>query len=191
MVNIRRIILNSLILSLTVSCSQYKIVVVETKQVIDNSKNENKAVNQNNPSSSPESTPMPAKAEIEIKSVLEMEDIPNLNTFTQVESEILSKQVITDDLNNYKAKIAALDFVEISKWAKKEMEGYKLKDKFSENISIEQNYTNSTNKLIKVKIDDLPSHSPLVKRFLYAYNLYDDKNNLKSIYITIQGYAEE
>lgn len=191
MVNIRRIILNSLILSLTVSCSQYKTAVVETKQVIDNSKNENKPVNQNNPSSSPESTPMPAKAEIEIKSVLEMEDIPNLNTFTQVESEILSKQVIIDELNNYKAKIVALDFVEISKWAKKEMEGYKLKDTFSENISIEQNYTNSTNKLIKVKIDDLPSHSPLVKRFLYAYNLYDNDNNLKNIYITIQGYVEE
>lgn len=193
MLSISKIILNSLILSLTFSCSQYKTTIVESNKVIDTSKNENKPVIQSSPSSSPESTPtsMPEKVEIKVSPVLEMEDIPDLNTFTLVESEILAKQSIITDLNRHRDKIEALNFVEISKWAKKEMEVYKLKDTFSENISIEQNYNNSTGKLVKVKIDQLPSHSPLVKRFLYAYNLYDDRNNLKNIYITIQGYVEE
>lgn len=181
MVNINKIILNGLILSLSFSCSQYKEIIVENNQVTDNSNN--------NKINSPESIDLLEK--LEIIAVAEMEDIPNLDKFSIVEKGTLTKETIISDLDSYKNEIENINFVEISRWAKKEMELYKLKDSAFANIFIEQNYTNSTNKLIKVKIDELPSHSPLVKRSLYAYILYSNKDNLKSIYITIQGYAEE
>ncbi|MFN8576657.1 MAG: hypothetical protein U0354_07355 [Candidatus Sericytochromatia bacterium] len=155
-----------------VSCTTYKPIMNQDNMLLNNS-----TINQSN--------------NVEIIPIMEMEDIPELNIFkTNKDISILKEDMITS-LNEYKAKILSTDFIKLSKWAKAQMVNYKLKEDIFNKLTVEQVYSFNTSKLIKIKIDNLPSHSPLVIRELYIYNLFDEQNKLKKIYITIQGHVEE
>ena len=68
---------------------------------------------------------------------------------------------------------------------------YKLKDERFKNFKTETVYYNKSDYLVKIKLDSLPTNSPIVIRDLYLFNLYDLNKNLKTIYVTIQGHLEE
>ena len=168
------------------SCSQSKVIVSESynnPQVLVSDNIKDQALNKQNT--------INPNQKLNLIPISEMEDIPGFNLFMPNDPGTLSKEKIKADISIYREQIKTTNLVAISKWAIKEMNNYKLSDSAFDNFSIEKFYTLNSESIVKIKLDSLPSHSPLVKRFLYLFNNYDSKNNLKDFYITIQGYAEE
>ncbi len=174
----------SLLLSFFIfSCSQ---------SIALNKDNNHQASNNNlNKNNNTQSSNNITKNQIKVLPINEMDTIPNFETFVINEINTLSKEKVNLDILNCKDQIININLSEISKWAKNEMVNYKIQNSYIENITIEKNYLSLSENMVKIKIADLPSHSPLVKRFLYLFNVYDKNNNIKVIYLTIQGYAEE
>lgn len=135
------------------------------------------------------------KQNIEIIAIPEMEGIPNFNLSYDNElkdkSFEISKDKAMEDLTPYIEKIKSVNFVDLSKWSKSEMTDYKLKDERFRNLKNESIYYNKSDYLVKIKLDSLPTNSPIVIRDLYLFNVYDSDKNLKTIYVTIQGHLEE
>jgi len=102
-----------------------------------------------------------------------------------------STELSFESLENFKEKIKAIDLQKISKWAKKEMTGYILEDSFIEKTKIDSISKENESTAIIYKSISLPSHSPLVKRFLYLFVFYNSKREIEKIYVTIQGHVEE
>ncbi|GIW22975.1 MAG: hypothetical protein KatS3mg068_1982 [Candidatus Sericytochromatia bacterium] len=126
---------------------------------------------------------------VEIVKVKEMESIKELEGISFVKSSD-TNSLDLKYLKNFKNIIRNINLQEISKWAINEMKNYKLPENFIDNISLEGFYKKEKDITYFFKSIELPTHSPLVKRFLYiGFNYKDSK--LKKIIITIQGYAEE
>lgn len=174
----KKFLLTSLIALLNVSCSAYKTSLADSSPQI----NQTAQINENIPDNS---------LEVEVTTIPEMGEIPNFSMFSKLEAYTISKEIIKTDIDKYRQKIKDINLVELSKWAKPQMSGYKIQDNAFETFSIENSYTNKSDSMYKIKLDSLPSHSPLVKRDLYMFNIYDQNNKLKAVYITIQGHLEE
>jgi len=127
---------------------------------------------------------------VQIVKINEMETIKDIENikFTQ-RSNIDNLDI--NYLKSFKNLIKEIKLYEISKWAKKEMKDYKIPDNFIDNLNLEGFYKKNNEDITYFfRSIELPSHTPLVKRFLYiGYNF--KKNKLEKIIITIQGYAEE
>lgn len=167
----KKVYLVAILSSLLMSCSAYKPLLNE-----DNIIKKSNIQQTNN---------------VEIIPLIEMGDIPEFSMFIPDTIFQANKENIRISFDIEREKIKSINFVEISKWAKSEMNNYKLKDESFNNFSIENTYSNKSNKLVKIKLDSLPSHSPLVIRNLYTYNLYDNNDILKKIYVIIEGHVEE
>ena len=97
-------------------------------------------------------------------------------------------------LNNYKKEIQNINLEELSKWSKEQMKGYRLPDNFMDTLVIEKASEAKNITAMEIKVTDLPSHSPLVKRALYIIPVFGNTENdkdVKKIFITIRGHVEE
>lgn len=134
-----------------------------------------------------------------IKPVEKVKLIPiaEMDSTTELESYKFTKEVsiaskdLLVNLNDYQNDINAVDLASISKWAKEQMKGYKLPENFLTTLVIEGDYATKDFTALKIKVTQLPSHSPIVKRFLYLIPVYNSQKQIQKIFITIQGYAEE
>ncbi len=129
-------------------------------------------------------------------SKIDIISIPELETNQEIESfnfDNSNYNLINTNynLNDYKTQIQNINLSELSKWAKDQMKDYKLPDNFLDNFLIEKYFQTKDLTALKIKSISLPSHSPLVKRFLYLIPIYDNKKVLKKLYVTIKGYVEE
>lgn len=126
---------------------------------------------------------------IQVIEVKEMETIKELENIKFISSSNTDKLDI-NYLKSFKNIIKNTNLYQISKWALKEMENYKIPDNFIDTLNFEGFYKNNEYTTYMFRSIELPTHTPLVKRFLYIG--YNYKNNqLQKIIITIQGYAEE
>jgi hypothetical protein len=81
----------------------------------------------------------------------------------------------------------------LSRWAKTQMEGYNTVSPI-EKAAIEPIHKNAAGKpvVFEVMLDTLPSHSPLVKRWLKAYLVFDPAaGKITRIIVTVRGQVEE
>lgn len=157
------------------SCNNTKV----SENIIDS--NQVKNLNENNMYNNVEKTI--------IITIPEMSSNQELDSFKF--SDAISVSLSDLKLATYKKQIQDINLADISKWAKEQMQGYKLPDNFIENLQIEKSYITKDLTAIKIKSVELPSHSPLVKRFLYLIPVYDSNHITNKIYVTIQGYVEE
>lgn len=157
---------------LNMSCSAYKNDLVE-----------NQVLAFNEPSDIVEQ-------KVQIISIPEMEDITEIDESKFQEVLPLNAKTLNLEIEKYQDDINKVDLEAISKWAKNEMKSYKLNIEVYKNYVIDKFYEESDKRVFKIKLSDLPSHSPLVKRTLYSYPIYTN-NKLQKIYITIQGIVEE
>jgi hypothetical protein len=128
-----------------------------------------------------------------IISVPELAPSAEIETFKFTsETNPPKKADLLKKLTDFALPIQKIDLVSLSTYAKEQMKGYKLPDNFLENARVEQVFENKEITVLKLKTADLPSHSPLVKRFLYLIPVYDSlTGEIRKIFITIEGYAEE
>lgn len=132
---------------------------------------------------------------VQIVAIPEMDDIPQFNLSFENTLKDNSFQISSDkysqDIMPYMEKIKQVNIAELSKWSKPQTINYKLLDERFKDFKIESIYSNKSDYLVKVKLDRLPSNTPIVIRDLYLYNLYNSNKELKTIYVTIQGHVEE
>lgn len=126
-----------------------------------------------------------------ISLIKEMESTKEIETFKFKKITNENITVFFQELKTNESEIRKIDLQEISKWAKEKMNAYELPTNFFEETKAEEIYQNSDKTVIVYKSILLPSHSPLVKRFLYFITVYNSENKIEKIYVTIQGYAEE
>lgn len=156
---------------LNMSCSAYKTDIIENQLLSYNNENI-------------------LEKKVEIIPIPEMENIPEIDDLKFNSFLPINSKNINMELDKYQADISKLDLVLLSKWAKEEMKNYKMNLDLIKNYSIEKFYNEDSKDIFKIKLSDLPSHSPLVKRSLYIYPIYLNQK-LQKIYITIQGIVEE
>jgi hypothetical protein len=157
---------------LNMSCSAYKNDLVE---------NQTLAFNQSSDI---------VEKKVQVIPIAEMESLPEIEE-SKFESLLpLNAKNLNLEIEKYQDDINKVDLEAISKWAKTEMRNFKITTEVYKNYVIDKVYEENGKKVFKIKLSDLPSHSPLVKRSLYAYPIYID-NKLEKIYITIQGIVEE
>jgi len=130
---------------------------------------------------------------IEIIPIAEMKEVDELKNFIKIEkTDVKIKSLVFAELEKYKSDIEKIDLVQISKWAKKEMDNYKLDKNFYKNLEVRDFYKFDKKYALNIKSISLPVHNPLVKRFLYIIPIYDfEKKKIDKIYVTIRGYVEE
>ncbi len=143
-------------------------------------------------SSAPQ-TKSATKQENIIVSIPEMTSTAEIEAFKFTkESNPPRKDLLLKKLENYIAPLQKVDLVNLSNWAKTQMQDYKLPADFLTGTQVEQIYEAKDITVLKLKVADLPSHTPIVKRFLYLLPVYDSSTTeIKKIFITIEGHAEE
>lgn len=123
--------------------------------------------------------------------------VKEMDTNKEIESFAFKKitneqtNIFFEEFKNYESAIKKVNLLDVSKWAQDKMINYKLPDNFIDETSAKEIYQTADKTVIVYKSILLPTHSPLVKRFLYFITVYNAENKIKKIYITIQGYAEE
>lgn len=158
-----------------------------------NLKNDNKDIN-----SSIKNT-INSKVNNEMKPIINNKIIPleemssnnEIEKLTFVEEKLTNEVELKNTLLTFKNEIKTINLEKISKWAKKEITNYILPDDFFNRTFIKKIANDKENLVILYQSEQLPSHSPLVKRFLYLYAFYNSKREIDKIYVTIQGYVEE
>lgn len=126
-----------------------------------------------------------------ISLVKEMESTKEIETFKFKKISNENIIVFFKELKKYENEIRKVDLKKLSKWAKENMTTYQLPDNFFDETKATDIYQTKEKTVIVYKSILLPTHSSLVKRFLYFITVYNSENKIEKIYVTIQGYAEE
>lgn len=149
-------------------------------------------------STPPEASPPPAAPVLEIALVPEMAPVPQAawpfcppESFPgDVKSALAEWAMIRGELA---PKVTPEAVRVLSRWAKPQMAGYgKVPPLESAVFAPVAESPDKKRILLEATLDTLPSHSPLVKRWLKAFLVYDrDASCVVRAVVTIRGQAEE
>lgn len=133
------------------------------------------------------------KLNVKIIPIEEMAGLPEIDSlnFKDIFNNSIKDKILSN-LKTYKTEIHGVNLELISKWAKTQMKDYKLPNNFIESLSPEKYFEDEKISVLIIKSIQLPSHSPLVKRYLYIIPVFNKKtDSFDKIFITIQGFVEE
>lgn len=146
--------------------------------------------------------PLWAEAEVappEIRFVPEMESVPELDKWPQVEGSAHE-----DDLRQMKVewkkimadvqrKLTVAQVIALSKWAKPQMQNYTVLPSLDQpDFELRAALAQEKKLLFEATLQVLPSHSPIVTRWLKLLVVYDqERRTIRQVIITIRGEAQE